>query len=32
MDVGVFDHLDRGSVPLDEHYETRLKLIKEQGA
>ncbi len=28
MDIGVFDHLDRGAVPLDEYYETRLKLME----
>ncbi|MSQ71079.1 MAG: LLM class flavin-dependent oxidoreductase [Betaproteobacteria bacterium] len=28
MDVGVFDHLDRGNLPLAEYYETRLKLIE----
>lgn len=28
MDFGVFDHLDRGSVPLREFYEARLKLIE----
>jgi alkanesulfonate monooxygenase SsuD/methylene tetrahydromethanopterin reductase-like flavin-dependent oxidoreductase (luciferase family) len=26
--IGVFDHFDRGSVPLSEHYENRLKLIE----
>lgn len=28
MKVGVFDHVDRGSVPLAEHYENRLKLAE----
>ena len=28
MDFGVFDHLDRGSLPLSEYYEARLKLIE----
>jgi alkanesulfonate monooxygenase SsuD/methylene tetrahydromethanopterin reductase-like flavin-dependent oxidoreductase (luciferase family) len=28
VDFGVFDHLDRGSVPLAEYYESRLKLIE----
>jgi alkanesulfonate monooxygenase SsuD/methylene tetrahydromethanopterin reductase-like flavin-dependent oxidoreductase (luciferase family) len=28
MKFGVFDHLDRGMVPLGEHYENRLKLIE----
>jgi alkanesulfonate monooxygenase SsuD/methylene tetrahydromethanopterin reductase-like flavin-dependent oxidoreductase (luciferase family) len=27
LQVGVFDHLDRGTLPLGEHYESRLKLI-----
>jgi alkanesulfonate monooxygenase SsuD/methylene tetrahydromethanopterin reductase-like flavin-dependent oxidoreductase (luciferase family) len=26
--IGVFDHFDRGLVPLSEHYENRLKLIE----
>jgi alkanesulfonate monooxygenase SsuD/methylene tetrahydromethanopterin reductase-like flavin-dependent oxidoreductase (luciferase family) len=26
--IGVFDHFDRGNVPLGEHYENRLKLIE----
>src|SRR5258707_14875479 len=26
--IGVFDHFDRGGVPLSEHYENRLKLIE----
>ena len=28
MDFGIFDHLDRGDVPLAEFYETRLKLAE----
>src|SRR5213593_576736 len=28
MEFGVFDHLDRGSAPLKEFYESRLKLIE----
>ena len=28
MDFGVFDHLDRGSLPLRDYYEARLKLIE----
>ena len=28
MDFGVFDHLDRGPLPLHEYYEARLKLIE----
>jgi alkanesulfonate monooxygenase SsuD/methylene tetrahydromethanopterin reductase-like flavin-dependent oxidoreductase (luciferase family) len=28
MKFGVFDHLDRGSLPLDEFYEARLSLIE----
>ena len=28
MDFGVFDHLDRSDLPLDEFYEARLKLIE----
>ena len=28
MDFGVFDHLDRGTLPLSEYYEARLKLIE----
>src|SRR5712671_4193306 len=28
MDFGVFDHLDRYDVPLDEFYEARLRLIE----
>ena len=28
MEFGVFDHLDRGEVPLKEFYESRLKLVE----
>jgi alkanesulfonate monooxygenase SsuD/methylene tetrahydromethanopterin reductase-like flavin-dependent oxidoreductase (luciferase family) len=28
MKFGVFDHVDRGTVPLAEHYENRLKLLE----
>jgi alkanesulfonate monooxygenase SsuD/methylene tetrahydromethanopterin reductase-like flavin-dependent oxidoreductase (luciferase family) len=28
MEFGVFDHLDRGNLPLHEYYESRLKLIE----
>ena len=28
MEFGIFDHLDRNDLPLDEFYETRLKLIE----
>lgn len=28
MDYGVFDHLDRGDVPLTEYYEARLRLVE----
>jgi alkanesulfonate monooxygenase SsuD/methylene tetrahydromethanopterin reductase-like flavin-dependent oxidoreductase (luciferase family) len=28
MDIGVFDHLDRGHLPLHEFYEARLQLIE----
>ena len=28
MDYGVFDHLDRGDVPLADYYEARLKLVE----
>jgi alkanesulfonate monooxygenase SsuD/methylene tetrahydromethanopterin reductase-like flavin-dependent oxidoreductase (luciferase family) len=28
MDYGIFDHLDRNSLPLNEFYEARLKLIE----
>jgi alkanesulfonate monooxygenase SsuD/methylene tetrahydromethanopterin reductase-like flavin-dependent oxidoreductase (luciferase family) len=32
MDVGVFDHLDRRNVPLDEHYASRLRLLERYDA
>ncbi len=28
MEFGVFDHLDRGDLPLKEYYEERLKVIE----
>ena len=28
MDLGVFDHLDRGNIPLDAYYEARLRVIE----
>jgi alkanesulfonate monooxygenase SsuD/methylene tetrahydromethanopterin reductase-like flavin-dependent oxidoreductase (luciferase family) len=28
MEFGIFDHLDRGDLPLADYYETRLKLIE----
>ena len=28
MDYGIFDHLDRNALPLNEYYEARLKLIE----
>src|ERR1700730_16662060 len=28
LQIGVFDHLDQGNVPLCEYYETRFKLIE----
>jgi alkanesulfonate monooxygenase SsuD/methylene tetrahydromethanopterin reductase-like flavin-dependent oxidoreductase (luciferase family) len=28
LQIGVFDHLDQGNVPLSEYYETRFKLIE----
>ena len=28
MKFGIFDHMDRGTLPLAEHYENRLKLIE----
>ncbi|HEX6842857.1 MAG TPA: LLM class flavin-dependent oxidoreductase [Stellaceae bacterium] len=28
IEIGVFDHLDRGAVPLGEHYESRLALAE----
>ena len=32
MEFGVFDHLDRGGVPLSEYYENRLTLIERSRA
>ena len=32
MDIGVFDHLDRRNVPLDEHYASRLRLLERYDA
>jgi alkanesulfonate monooxygenase SsuD/methylene tetrahydromethanopterin reductase-like flavin-dependent oxidoreductase (luciferase family) len=32
MDVGIFDHLDRRDVPLDELYESRLRLLEQYDA
>jgi alkanesulfonate monooxygenase SsuD/methylene tetrahydromethanopterin reductase-like flavin-dependent oxidoreductase (luciferase family) len=29
MDLGIFDHLDRREVPLDEFYESRLRLVEK---
>ena len=28
MEFGIFDHLDRNNLPLNEYYEARLKLIE----
>lgn len=28
MDFGVFDHLDRGNIPLNDYYEARLRIIE----
>jgi alkanesulfonate monooxygenase SsuD/methylene tetrahydromethanopterin reductase-like flavin-dependent oxidoreductase (luciferase family) len=28
LQIGVFDHLDQGNIPLNEYYETRFKLIE----
>ena len=28
MEFGIFDHLDRNDLPLNEYYEARLKLIE----
>src|SRR5262249_59806509 len=28
MDIGIFDHLDRRDMPLDEFYEMRLRLLQ----
>jgi alkanesulfonate monooxygenase SsuD/methylene tetrahydromethanopterin reductase-like flavin-dependent oxidoreductase (luciferase family) len=32
MDVGIFDHLDRQEVPLDEFYQSRLRLLERYDA
>jgi alkanesulfonate monooxygenase SsuD/methylene tetrahydromethanopterin reductase-like flavin-dependent oxidoreductase (luciferase family) len=32
VDIGVFDHLDRRNVPLDEHYASRLRLLEKYDA
>src|SRR5438128_6226418 len=32
MDIGIFDHLDRQDVPLDEFYESRLRLLERYDA
>jgi len=32
VDVGIFDHLDRQDVPLDEFYESRLRLLERYDA
>ncbi|PWU24468.1 MAG: LLM class flavin-dependent oxidoreductase [Candidatus Rokuibacteriota bacterium] len=32
MDVGIFDHLDRREAPLDEFYESRLRLLEKYDA
>src|SRR5436309_973929 len=32
MDLGIFDHLDRQDVPLDEFYESRLRLLERYDA
>lgn len=32
MDLGIFDHLDRREVPVDEHYESRLRLLEKYDA
>ena len=28
LKFGVFDHLDRGAIPLDQFYEARLRVIE----
>ncbi|MBK19443.1 MAG: hypothetical protein CMM52_11475 [Rhodospirillaceae bacterium] len=28
MEFGVFDHLDRGNIPLEAYYEARLRIIE----
>ena len=32
MDLGIFDHLDRGEGPVDEFYESRLRLLEKYDA
>ena len=32
MDLGIFDHLDRRDVPLDEFYDSRLRLLEKYDA
>jgi len=32
MDLGIFDHLDRREAPLDEFYESRLRLLEKYDA
>jgi alkanesulfonate monooxygenase SsuD/methylene tetrahydromethanopterin reductase-like flavin-dependent oxidoreductase (luciferase family) len=32
MDIGIFDHLDRRDMPLDEFYESRLRLLERYDA
>ncbi|PYN05406.1 MAG: hypothetical protein DME02_20005 [Candidatus Rokuibacteriota bacterium] len=32
MNIGVFDHLDRRNVALDEHYASRLRLLEKYDA
>ena len=32
MDLGIFDHLDRRDAPLDEFYESRLRLLEKYDA
>jgi len=32
MDLGIFDHLDRREMPLDEFYESRLRLLEKYDA
>ncbi len=32
MELGIFDHLDRREAPLDEFYESRLRLLERYDA
>jgi alkanesulfonate monooxygenase SsuD/methylene tetrahydromethanopterin reductase-like flavin-dependent oxidoreductase (luciferase family) len=32
LEFGIFDHIDKGDIPLSEHYENRLKLIEAYDA